>query len=591
MISDVGFLKTIIFFIKKMWASSKSLFFLCMFFVIVSGMMPYIGIVGTANIVDILTTTKSVNDLILVVILIISALLFANISRAILTKFINIKTIVLEDELRLELCKKGATLDYKYLENPEVLEQCEKAKTGMSFYSGGIKGFIDCTLNIVASIVTFISTVILIMNFNLWIILILLIMVFINFSIVNVLKKMDVKFWTSMVGINRTYFYFYDMLKNYKNGYDIRMLDAYPMIANQLDGFISLFNRVSGKHFGKIGKFSIFEAILFGAQFIIINVFFAIQVINGLMSIGSFTLGVGAANTFISSLKSIIDQSLELRKKAQFMSEYIKFIEIKNINKNGTVKISTKTEFELEFANVSFSYPGTNENVLKDINFTIYSGDRLSIVGMNGAGKTTIIKLIMRFYEPTKGEILLNGVNIREYDYQDYLNLFSTVFQDFALFSYSLKDNIAAGRYYDESLFVSSLEKSGMLEWVRNAKNGAETVAYKYFDESGIDFSGGEAQKIAISRACYKNSPIIILDEPTAALDPFSENEIYQKFDSLMADKTAIYISHRMSSCKFCKKILVLEQGEIVEYGSHAELMAINGKYAELFNTQAQYYR
>ena len=591
MIEDVSFGKTIKYFIRKIWNSSKSLIVYCILYVMVSGMMPYIGVVGTAKIVDTLTTTKDGKELVLIVAGIISALLFSNLVRAILNKCINIRTLILEDELRLQLGEKGANLDYKYLENPEVLEQAERAKTGMSFYSGGIRGFIQCTLNIVTSTVTFVSSVVIILQYSLFVVVLLLLLVGCNFLFVRILKKMDVSFWVSMVGINRTYDYFFNMLKDYKNGYDFRMLDAFPMISKQLDSFIGLFDRVSKNYFVKKGKFGVFESILLGVEYISINLIFAWKVLKGLLTIGDFTLCVGAANTFISSLNQMIDQSLEMRKKAQFMSEYIKFIEIKNVKKDGALPMERTDEFELEFQHVSFQYPGTKECVLQDISFTIHSGDRISIVGINGAGKTTIIKLIMRFYEPTDGRILFNGIDIREYDYSSYLRFFSTVFQDFALFSYSLKDNIVGDRSYNEELFFDSLDKSGMREWVENAKHGADTVAYKYFDEDGVNFSGGEAQKLAISRACYKDSPIIILDEPTAALDPISENEIYERFDRLLKNKTAIYISHRMSSCKLCKKIIVLDQGRIIESGSHTELIEKMGKYAQLYNTQAQYYR
>lgn len=587
---EISFFRTVTFFIRRIWVFSKTLSLVCLCYIFINALIPFIAIFGTAAVIDVFTTDRDMNRLIFIVAAIISALLFTHIMKPILMYVINVFVLRLEDELRLDLGRKGMTLDYRHLENPAVLEQCEKAKTGMSFYSGGIKGFIECLLQMMSSGVTLVGTILIILSLNYWIILILLALVFANFFIQNRVKKLDVAFWGQMVSINRTYFYFYDMLKDYKNGKDIRLLNAFPLISSQLDKFIARFDKVSGRHFGKIGTLGIFEAVVLGTELLIVNGYLAIQVVFSAMTLTSFAMYVGASTAFITSFKSIVEQILDIRKKAQFMSEYIKFIEIKNTNISGDRKIADDSNYTLEFVNVSFSYPGSKEKVLRNISFKLDPGDRLSIVGMNGAGKTTIVKLITRLYDPIEGQILLNGIDIREYDYQAYQDLFSAVFQDFTLFAFSLKENVAAGDTFDEPKFESSLQKAGMLEWVKKAKRGAESIVYKYFDEDGIEFSGGEAQKIAISRAYYKDSKVIILDEPTAALDPFSEDEIYRRFNELIGDKTAIYISHRMSSCKFCERILVLDQGEIVECGSHAELMKNNGKYAELFNVQQQYY-
>lgn len=219
-------------------------------------------------------------------------------------------------------------------------------------------------------------------------------------------------------------------------------------------------------------------------------------------------------------------------------------------------------------------------------------GERLAIVGMNGSGKTTFIKLLSRLYDPNEGEILLNGINIKKYDYDEYLNLFSIVFQDFKLFSFSLGQNVTASVDYDEELVKEVLEKAGLKDRLDNMSKGIHTPLYKDFDEDGVEISGGEAQKIALARALYRNAPIIILDEPTAALDPIAEFEIYSKFNEIVGTKTAFYISHRLSSCRFCDEIAVFHQGEIIQKGSHDLLLEdIDGKYYELWHSQAQYYK
>ena len=218
-------------------------------------------------------------------------------------------------------------------------------------------------------------------------------------------------------------------------------------------------------------------------------------------------------------------------------------------------------------------------------------GKRLAVVGMNGSGKTTFIKLLCRLYDPTEGKILLNGIDIRKYNYREYMNIFSVVFQDFKLLSLKLGENVASGTDYDKRRVLDCLEKAGFSDRLAEMRDGIDTYLYKDFDDSGVDVSGGEAQKIAIARALYKDAPFIILDEPTAALDPIAEAEIYSKFDEIAGDKTAIYISHRLSSCKFCDEIAVFDKGSVIERGTHAELVSNTaGKYFELWNAQAMYY-
>ena len=246
--------------------------------------------------------------------------------------------------------------------------------------------------------------------------------------------------------------------------------------------------------------------------------------------------------------------------------------------------------YAIEFKNVSFRYPGSEKYILKGINLTITDGQKLSIVGENGAGKSTFVKLLIRLYDPTEGNIYLNGVNIKDIAYEQYMSIFSTVFQDYKLFSFSLKDNIALALPLNEEKVLDVLMRVGLEEKLRKLPKGIGTAIFKNFDETGFEPSGGEGQKIALARALYKDAPVIILDEPTAALDPRAEYEIYQQFNDMVEGKTAVYISHRLSSTKFCDVIAVFSNGEIAEYGSHEELMNKCGIYSELFNMQAQFY-
>ena len=249
-------------------------------------------------------------------------------------------------------------------------------------------------------------------------------------------------------------------------------------------------------------------------------------------------------------------------------------------------------KFEFRFENVSFKYPGADKFALKNLNIIVKSGKKLAVVGLNGAGKTTFIKLLLRLYEPTEGHIYLNDVDISTYDRDEYYKLFSPVFQEVILFAYPLYLNVSMNTVAetDKERAIKCLEQAGMKEKVAELKNGVDTEVLKVVEDDGVDFSGGEKQKIALARALYKNAPVIVLDEPTAALDALAEAKLYQDFDKMVEGKTAIYISHRLSSTQFCDDVAMFKDAELVEYGTHESLLKAGGPYSEMFNVQAQYY-
>ena len=278
----------------------------------------------------------------------------------------------------------------------------------------------------------------------------------------------------------------------------------------------------------------------------------------------------------------------------EYLARYFSWFDLPNRMKKGTLTVEKRDDcdYEIEFRHVSFRYPGAEEDALKDVSLKFRIGEKLALVGENGSGKTTFIKLLTRLYDPREGEILLNGVDIRKYDYEEYLGIFSVVFQDFRLFPFRLGEVVAGSVEYDAERVTESLEKANFGERLRDFPGGLRGYLYKTFDESGVEFSGGEAQKIALARALYKNAPFVLLDEPTAALDPESEYEVYTNFNAISGDKTTVYISHRLASCRFCDKIAVFDHGRIVQTGDHRSLLADeDGKYASLWNAQAQYYK
>lgn len=249
------------------------------------------------------------------------------------------------------------------------------------------------------------------------------------------------------------------------------------------------------------------------------------------------------------------------------------------------------TKGVIEFRNVSFRYPGTKELVLDHVSLKIEPSEKIAVVGKNGSGKTTLVKLLCRLYEPEEGEILWNGKNIREYDLREWQKIFAIVFQDYSLLSLTLGQNVAASEQYEAERAKEVLQLAGFGERLNKLKKGLETMVYPEYEQDGVSFSGGEEQKIAIARAIYKGGQICILDEPTAALDPVSESRVYESFDEIVKGKTAVYISHRLSSCKFSDRIFVLDNGKIAESGTHEALLSKNGLYAQLWQAQAQYYK
>ena len=314
--------------------------------------------------------------------------------------------------------------------------------------------------------------------------------------------------------------------------------------------------------------------------------------IADVIPVGSVIKYIGYMETFTENISQVFFSFQNIRANTPFIETYLSFFDIQNTMYQGSLSTEKRSDrqYQVEFHNVSFRYPGSTEYVIRNLSLKFNIGSRLAVVGKNGSGKTTFIKLLCRLYDPTEGEILLNGIDIRKYDYRDYLSIFSVVFQDFRLFSFPLAQNVAAAEIYDSARVADCLTEAGFGERLASMPDGIGTPLYKNFDENGVEISGGEAQKIALARALYKDSPFIILDEPTAALDPIAEAEIYSKFNDIVGDRTAIYISHRLSSCRFCDEIAVFDNGLVVQMGNHDSLVEADGLYQELWHAQAQYY-
>lgn len=325
----------------------------------------------------------------------------------------------------------------------------------------------------------------------------------------------------------------------------------------------------------------------------IVYAFVCLKALAGAFGLGAVTQYVAAITKVSGGTSSLVKMLGFMRNNTPFLEQTFAYLDIPDHMYQGSLTVEKRRdrEYQVEFRDVSFQYPGSDNYALRHVNMKFQIGKRMAVVGMNGSGKTTFIKLLCRLYDPTEGEILLNGIDIRKYNYREYMDIFSVVFQDFKLLSLKLGENVAGRVDYDRERVMDCLEKAGFSDRLATMKDGTETYLYRDYSKDGVELSGGEAQKIAIARSLYKDAPFIILDEPTAALDPIAEADIYSKFDEIAGDKTAIYISHRLSSCKFCDEIAVFHEGSVIQQGSHESLLADEtGKYYELWNAQAQYY-
>lgn len=411
-------------------------------------------------------------------------------------------------------------------------------------------------------------------------------------------NKVMLKFFDFNIQFNRTLDYFSNILfGNVNYAKLLRIYDSDDLVAKKAAADINQQVNEDTKYQLKadgIGNLSdIITSIVIGLMYYILS----IRVLSGKLLLGTMIACVGYLEVIINNLSSMLYAWNSRNASLATVQQYIALMQTEDetgFNSEKTDKIASAAPAEkltFEFKHVYFKYPEDQEYILKDLNFKIFKGEKIAIVGPNGSGKTTMIKLLLRLYEPSKGQILVNGQDIRQLDLTNYQRIFGTVFQDFTLFSWSIKDNILMGAPFDQAKMRRILSQVELSDRINQLPQGLETSISQELDEDGVEFSGGERQKIAIARALYRDSPVVVLDEPTAALDPVAEANIFSKFNELTAGKTAIFISHRMSSTQFSDCILVLKDGKIIERGTHDELMSQKGLYQQLYHEQAKYFQ
>ncbi len=571
---------------------------------IFKALRPFINIYFPARIIEILSTTKSVTDLLICIGLSLTLNLILSI---LVNRFDEISSTREWQLYQIENNRVNCSLynvDYKMLENAEFLARVEK-------YRGyGASPFVRIQKNaghFAQGIVGLVSSVVLMLPFfrvmflktgdgffqSPWISVLVILTIIICAVVIviissNVSKKCHKK-EEEYLGIRRLFDFYLDLINDYNSGKEIRLFNEQNLILKQatekllIDGK-NIQNKIGSYKAISSATYAVIGAVIgFGIYSVI-----GLKASVGLFGIDSLVKYIGSFFQLVSVVNSFGMLAGNLSSIYPRLREYFYITEMKNED-NGIIDIPVPQK--ISFQDVCFRYNENAPNILKNITIDFSVGERIAIVGENGSGKTTFIKLLCALYEPNSGMISINDTDIREYKRENYRKLFSVVFQDYKFFSLSLAENIACSEVYNKEKIKKVLEKVGMSNRVDKMENGMQTYLYRDCSNDGVEISGGESQKFALARALYKDAPIIVLDEPTSALDPFAELEVYRSFDTLVKDKTVFYISHRLSSCIFCDKIAVFDNGKIVQFGTHEELIKDQkGKYYELWMAQAQYY-
>lgn len=576
---------------------------------IVSSLKPFINILFTAKIINLLSDGKDFKTVMLYITIAVAINFILFFLDSFLDEYSqNLRNLLLNKENK-KVASKLFKTEYQKLENSEYKELIHKHEEAEKSRWSRFPYFVWTTYRFLNGLFTLIISVIIIFPllkvgftktgdtffekpiFLITIISAILAMAVIILLVAVNINKSYLKANESYAELDRIFYSFLDIFGDYRTGKEIRiykeqnLIDSIATSKILTDGEKTL--RKISMH---TAKASSFVAILGAVVGFGVYLFIGIKGLLGLFSIGSLVLYCGSFMQIINGIMMMANTFGKLQEIIPLAKRYFEILDTKDEMTYGNEVLDLSGGFEIEFKNVSFKYPGAENYALQNVNLKIKNGEHLAVVGRNGSGKTTFIKLMCRLYDVTDGEILINGINIKDYTKDSIIKLYSVVFQDFKIFSVSLKDNICANSDFESDRFYACLENADIKERTERMPNKENTYLYKDLDENGIEISGGEAQKLALARALYKDAPIVVLDEPTAALDPIAENEIYSRFNTFVQGKTAIYISHRLSSCAFCDKIAVFNNAKLAETGTHKDLLSAGGKYAELWNAQAKYY-
>lgn len=584
--------KGTIYFLKYCWHFSKLYIIYLLLKQLLTSLAMIISIIIPKYIVNSLFIEYNYNDVIFFITLLICLNVFTSFFINLLTNNILVKRMYVFKEFQIYLSKMVMETEFENIENYEYLNTREKAYKFLYGNGAGFGQILESNFDILGNIITLIGITGIIVTLDFTLVLVLILLVGINTLIDATIKKKNIQLNLQRVLYERRSSYFSTTFSDFRFGKEIRangisnwLIKKYDI---ELEKMQNNYKQISKNNILS-GNLNLFISCI---QQIIMYSYIIYKFLKASLKVDNFTMYLTAISQFTSILRTLMYKVVDMQQYNSYYEEFEKYISLHNKvlaidNLKPEIK---KNNIEIEFVDVSYKYYNQKTYALKNISVKFNPKEKIAIIGENGSGKSTFIKLLLRIYKPTSGVILLNGIDIQKIDPEYYINLFSAVFQDFKFFSMSLKDNIVLNNNSDSSLLSEILNKCGLFKKISCLKNGLDTYIYKDFDKDGFEPSGGEAQKIAIARSLYRDSPIIILDEPTSALDPYAETEIYSQFDDLLKEKSVIYISHRLGITKFCNKILTFQCGSLIEVGTHDELIKKNGIYAELFNLQASYY-
>jgi ATP-binding cassette subfamily B protein len=565
-----------------------------------------IAVLLSAKVVDLLVGKASLNEILIAVLFGIGGILVLNTISTFIEKAIQVNTARCNVLFEFRTADKALNMDYDMLESPTATDIRLKIQEDRGwgsdinsialqfYYIGRVTGGFVASIFMLWPLFTSTDAL---FSWDFYVIMFSCIALTLTLRLIlrpKLQKRYDEITGEKSSLLKRTMFFTIDpSMMEYRSGKDIRIFAGQDLICDSIIPGI----KERDQKCDKLGLLHGLEHSSWSISTVLSKAFsylyLGIKAASNAITLGGLLRYASGIYEFVIGICKIINVSANFEYIAMLQKNTMEYMAIENRMIRGTLPIDKKenNDYVISFNNVSYKYPGNEEYALRDFSLELRAGTKMSVVGMNGSGKTTMIKLLCRLYDPTEGDITLNGVDIKKYDYEQYMSLFSVVFQDFTLFSLPLGQNIAAGINVDNERAIECLKKVGLEDRFNELPHGLDTYLYKNFDKEGVEISGGEAQKIALARALYKDAPFIVLDEPTAALDPIAEYEIYTRFNEIVGDKTAIYISHRLSSCRFCNDIAVFHKGALVQRGSHDGLIKdIDSKYYQLWTAQAQYY-
>lgn len=596
------------FLLKAVYLQEKKTFYIGVGTAVLEAVNPYIFVVLMGRLVDAAIGGTDLKSIFLMIGLAIWGKFLLEVLQSRLSESFNKKMENYPKQFASrDLNRKALTMDYEYLEDAHV-QDIRFRSFQKSFYGVGgwlmkllyslLKNSLSILISIciVAPMFRAVSVEEYAFLSSGWssvlIVVVLGILAFLNYKIsVRGTRRAMQKFFDSSVAYNKKMYYL-DLLSNIEPQKDIRVMNFEKVVNQDVDTLFGLIRENEKQQNSIYVRRNFLQKFVFNLSSLFIYLFTGLRAYVGAITIGNVVTYASGMENFISSVNRLSMNIGHLKSAALYAEDYREFIELEKRKYDGTLPIEKRRDnkFSVEFVNVSFKYPGSETYVIKNLNLKFVIGEKMAIVGKNGSGKTTFVKLLCRLYDVTEGCIKVNGIDIRKYDYKEYCVLFSVVFQDFQMFAFPVGENVAAGGEVDEAMVIDSITKAGLGQRIKELTQGLNTCIGTDYEESGVAFSGGEKQKLAIARAIYKDAPFVIMDEPTAALDPEAEAQVFEGFDKMVGRKTAIYISHRLASCKFCEDILVFDEGNVVQHGSHEELEKQDGLYRQLWAAQAQYY-